>query len=128
MKFSTKSQYGLRGIVYLACNKRIVPLREISEKENISFDYLEKIFSKLEKADLIKAKRGAGGGYFLAKPAKKIKVGEIIRLLEDKAPTVQCISETCPREGKCLAKNFWQKIYGLLNESLDSMTLADLIK
>lgn len=130
MKFSTKSQYGLRGMVYLARNEdRVVPLKEISEKESISFDYLEKIFAKLEKANLIKTKRGVLGGYFLAKKGKKIKIGEIIRVLEDSFPSIKCLGgKDCPMEKGCLAKSFWKKIYVSLNKSLDSMTLYDLIK
>ena len=80
LKISTKSQYGLRAIVYLATSKeKINPLRAISKKEGISFDYLEKILSKLEKTGLVKAKKGVLGGYFLAKTPKKIKIAEILK-------------------------------------------------
>ncbi len=106
----------------------MLTLKNISEKESIPFNFLEKIFSKLEKQNLVESKRGVGGGYSLARPANKIKVGEIIRALEQSHLNVQCISKACPREKECLVKNFWHKIYNLLNESLDSMTLADLIK
>lgn len=117
-------------MVYLACHEdRIVSLKEISEKENIPFDYSEKIFSKLEKANLIETKRGATGGYFLARKANKIKIGEIVRALEEGFPSVKCLyGEECPQEEKCLTKSFWSKIYTSLNKSLDSMTLKDLIK
>ena len=66
MKISKRSQYGLRAMVYLASvfkqKKKIRPLKEISQKENISFDYLEKIVAQLEKKGLVGAKRGVGGG------------------------------------------------------------------
>jgi Rrf2 family protein len=134
LKISTKSQYGLRAMAYLAkCRDKICPLKIISGKEGISFDYLEKIISKLEKTGLIKAKKGVQGGYFLAKSPKRIKIGEIIRALEGDTVLVKCIAPIrkrgyrCPRERKCLTKNFWQKIQKTLNSALNSITLADLI-
>lgn len=133
LKFSTRSQYGLRAMVCLAMSRgEIFSLKKISGKEGISFDYLEKIFSKLEKAKLIKAKKGVQGGYFLIKKPSKIKVGEIIRVLEGEVALVKCINKQkkflCPRGEKCLTRNFWRKIQDFLNKALDSLTLADLIK
>ena len=135
MKISTKSQYGLRAMVYLTKvfkKDKVFPLREIAKKEDISFDYLEKIISKLEKANLVKSKKGVQGGYFLAKSPSKIKLGEIIRALEGETSLVKCIAKKrryiCPRERKCLTKNFWKKIQDVLNSALNSITLDELIK
>jgi len=135
IKISTKSQYGLRAMVYLArFQDKICPLRVISKKEGISFDYLEKIILKLEKTGLIKAKKGSQGGYFLGRKSSKIKIGEIIRALEGNTGLVKCMAlgkkgkYHCSREKKCLTKNFWKKIQDSLNSALNSITLADLIK
>ena len=135
MKISTKTRYGLRAMVYLAKSKsKVCPLKEISEAEDISFDYLEKIVSKLEKAGFIKAKKGAQGGYFLAYEPKKIRVGEIVRLLEGTMAPVRCIAKEkkeryhCPRRRICSTINIWQRIQDSLNYTLDSITLADLIR
>jgi len=135
MKFSTKSQYGLRAMVYLAKvfdDGEAHPLKKIAQQERISFDYLEKIISQLEKEKLVNSKRGVTGGYFLAKPPSKMKVGEIIRVLESSTSSVKCTGKkgkyVCPMEKCCLAKSFWKKIQKTLNTALDSMTLADLIK
>ncbi len=135
MRVSTKSQYGLRAMVYLAKifrKGRIVSLKEISQKEDISFDYLEKIISKLEKMGLIRAKKGVRGGYYLAKIPSKIKVGQIIKALEGEVSLVKCIAKKerfiCPRARKCLTKIFWQKLQKSFESALDSITLADLIK
>jgi len=131
MKISTRSQYGLRAMVYLAkCKKRICSLKEISEKEGISFDYLEKIISKLEKAKFLKSKKGVQGGYFLGRSPSKIKAGDIVRILEGKTILVKCLPGGCfcPREKKCLTKSFWGKIQKTLDSALNSITLADLIK
>jgi Rrf2 family protein len=129
MKISTKSQYGLRAMIYLAKNKsRVCPLKEISKKEGIPFDYLEKIISKLEKIGLVKAKKGIQGGYFLAKKPSEIKIGEIIESLEEKSNLVKCLRYFCPRSKRCSAKFFWQKLNKAINSALNSVTLADLIK
>lgn len=131
MRISTKSQYGLRAMVYLAKvfkKNQVFPLREIAKKEDISFDYLEKIISKLAKAGLVKAKKGVQGGYFLTKKPSKIKIGEIITVLEGEMALVRCLKYFCPKEKKCLTKNFWEKMQRALNSVLNSLTLADLIK
>jgi Rrf2 family protein len=134
MRISTKSQYGLRAMVYLAKvfkKDKVFPLREIAKEEDISFDYLEKIISKLEKAGLVKSKKGVQGGYSLARPPQKIKLAEIMRTLEGEMVLVKCLAKmkksVCPKEKKCLAKNFWKKIQNSLESTLDSMTLSDLI-
>jgi len=132
MKVSKKSQYGLRAMVYLAKSKKsICPLKEISQGEGISLDFLEKIISELRKAGFVKAKKGIKGGYFLAQKPDKIKIGKMIRVLEGEIALVRCTSKKrkpCPREKCCLAKNFWERFQDSLNSALDSMTLADLIK
>jgi Rrf2 family protein len=124
-------------MVYLARafgKGRISSLKRISQDEDISFDYLEKIISKLEKAGLIKAKKGVQGGYFLTRQPKKITAGEIIRLLEGTMAPVKCVAKErkerfyCPRKKFCPTKNVWQKVQDSLNYTLDSITLADLAK
>jgi len=127
-KISTKSQYGLRAMVYLARQNKICSLKEISKNENIPFDYLGKILTELEKAKFIKSKKGFQGGYFLAKKPSKIKIGEIIKILEKEFFLVKCIKGFCPREKNCLAKNFWKKIQKVFISTLNSITLSDLIK
>lgn len=116
-------------MIYLSKNKnKIYPLKEISKKEGIPFDYLEKIISKLEKVGLVKAKKGVQGGYFLAKKPEKIKIGEIIEGLENKTDLVKCLYNFCPRSKSCLAKIFWQKLDKAINSALNSITLVDLFR
>jgi Rrf2 family protein len=133
IKISTKSQYGLRAMVYLAkFPKQISSIKTISDNEDIPFDYLEKIISKLEKSGLINSKKGVQGGYSLAMDSSKIKIGDIVRALEGDIVLVKCISNqkgcVCPRDKKCLTKSFWKKIQDSLNNAFDSLTLKDLIK
>ena len=128
MRVSKKSQYGLRAMVYLAKHykkDRVSPLKEISEKEGMPFDFLEKIISELQEAGLAEAKKGVQGGYFLTKKPKEITAGEIVRVLESTVP-VSCIG--CQMARICSTKDVWEKVQESLDSTLDSMTLADLIK
>ena len=117
-------------MIFLAKRQdKVSSLRKISQEEGISFDYLEKIVTKLEKSGLLISRKGSLGGYFLAKPANKIKIGEIIRAVEGNTPLVECSqgSKKCPMIKKCFAKKFWGKLQNSLNKALDSLTLAELI-
>ncbi len=117
-------------MVYLGRNEnRICSLREISQKEKISFDYLEKILSSLEKKGLVESKRGAKGGYRLARSSKKIKLGEIMQGVEKKIILVECVGEkACPRKKTCSAITAWKKIQEAIEQTIDSITLYEIIK
>jgi Rrf2 family protein len=128
MNISKKSQYGLRAMVLLAKSyklKQIISTKEISQKEGVPFDFLEKILSNLEKAKLVKGKKGIGGGYVLAKNLNKITAKDIVKTLEN-TTAVNC--SFCGKSKKCLAKNVWRKIDIAIDKTLKSITLADLIK
>jgi Rrf2 family protein len=129
MRISTKAQYGLRAIIFLAKGKKeFISLKEISKKENIPFNYLEKIMAKLEKSGLIKSKKGFGGGYSLAGNPKRIKMKKIIEVLEGKPKLAKCFFGFCPRSKNCLARNFWRKLNRIIQSALNSISLADLIE
>jgi len=131
MKISTKVQYGLRAMAYLAQNAgdgRAVSIREISYKEKISADYLEKIFARLLKAKILAAKKGVSGGYIMARPPEMIKISEIFNAIENPATKVKCIDSQCSRQGDCLTRNLWSRMQAAVNDFLESMTLDDIIK
>ncbi len=124
-------------MIYLAAasakEKKICSIKEISDKENIPFDYLEKVVSRLERKGLLKSKRGAKGGYLLNRSADKISVGEVAAALEKTTAVVRCLASAsrekykCPKRKKCRAVGAWTKIQRALNAALDSVTLEDLI-
>lgn len=130
MKFSTTTRYGLRAIVYIAHQGEICSAREISERENIPFPYLEKIILKLAKAGLIEVKRGATGGYFLKRPAAEITVDDIVQVLEKTTSPAPCVdaSYCCPRHQNCPTRHIWEKIDTSIHFTLSTITLQDLIK
>lgn len=109
-------------------NKQVVlfSVKSISEKENISFDFLEKIISQLEKAKIVRGSKGVNGGYCLAKKPDKISVRDIINVLEGFDRISNC--PFCPRNKKCSAKKAWLKIDKSLSKTLDSIKLSYLIK
>jgi Rrf2 family iron-sulfur cluster assembly transcriptional regulator len=130
LKISTKVQYGLRAMAYLAKmppGGRAVSVREVSIREKMPNDYLEKIFAKLLKAKLLAAKKGVRGGYIMARSAKEIKIFEIFSALENPATKVKCIDAKCGRENNCLAKNLWIGMQRNVNDFLGSINLQDLI-
>lgn len=129
IKVSKKSQYGLRAMVMLAKNykaKNIVSTKIISKEEGIPFVFLEKIISKLEKAHLVKGKKGVLGGYILARNPAEITVNDIVAVLEGEEDAVDC--SLCGRVKKCLTKNVWKRIDIIIHQTLKSITLANLIK
>lgn len=130
MKFSTTTRYGLRAIVYIAHKGDICSAREISEAENIPLPYLEKIILKLAKARLIEVKRGATGGYFLARPANKTTVDDVVTILETTTSPAPCLDSDyyCPRHKHCPTRHIWEKIDDSIHSTLKNITLQDLIQ
>jgi len=129
IKVSKKSQYGLRAMVFLAKNyksKKVLSTKTISEKEGIPFDFFEKIISQLERAKLVNGKRGVQGGYILSRSPKNISANDIVSVLEGNKKPVDC--DFCGRKKGCLTKNVWAKVNFALNKTLESITLAELIR
>jgi len=128
IKISKKAEYGLTAMVNLAKNKnkRAISIREISNNEDVPYEFLCKIFSDLERAKLVTSKHGANGGYYLAKPANKITAGNIVEILDGKISPVECT--LCKKADKCMSKNVWDKVKNTLSKTLYSIKLADLVK
>jgi len=134
MRFSTKTTYGLRALIYLTNQpaKQSVPLSAIAQAEKISQKYLEIIFASLKKANLVKSSQGAGGGYHLARPAKEISVFEIIKALEKNMNVFHCVDEHgkvyCSQACHCGVTLVLAKVQQAVNQSLRSLKLSELVK
>ncbi len=135
MKISTKGRYAIEAILDLALNAKEGhdSLRNISERRKISENYLEQIFVVLRRKGIIESIRGAGGGYFLAKPVEQITAGEVLRAVEGPLTPVECITDDtkkhcCNNYEVCVTRDFWTKIMEGINETVDSVTIADLIE
>ncbi len=132
MKFSTRSSYGLRAIIHLAKNYKKGPysLAKIAQEEKISQAYLERLFSRLKKADLIISLKGTSGGYSLASNPSKISILSVIEALEGSVSVFKCLGGkgnlVCSKKD-CPSGQVYQKVQKAIIDSLNSMTLKDLI-
>lgn len=132
MKISTKGRYGLRAMIDLTVNSAgdHVALNSIAERQNVSENYLEQVFSTLRKAGLVKSIKGAQGGYVLAHKASDITVGNILRALEGNLSVIDETSEGKEASAsmeQCLSSNVWEKINESVNSVVDAITLEDLV-
>ncbi len=131
MKISTKGRYALRVMIDLAVNDKgdYVSLKDISNRQEVSLKYLEQIMAMLNKAGYVKSTRGNNGGYRLAKSPEEYKVGDILRKTEGDLAPIACVKgEECGKRENCKTFKFWQGLDNVINEYVDSKTLADLIK
>ena len=135
MKINTKVRYGLKALVYIAeesSKGKIVRIKEISQKEEISIQYLEQILNKLKKDDIIEGKRGPNGGYKLSLNPQELNLYKIYKILDDDEKVINCnenVKETkdCTDEN-CTSNCIWHKLDKAMKEILESATLADLMK
>jgi len=134
MKFSTKELYGLRAMAELAryYGEGPVSLAEVSRAEGLSLSYMEQVIPPLRRAGLVESRRGAYGGYSLTRLPAEITVGDVIRAVEGSIVQVPCqtdhVETMCLRAGICPTSNVWAEVRKTLVETLDSMTLADLVR
>ena len=133
MKLTSKGRYAVMALVDLARFNSINPvsLRDISLRQGISLDYLEQIFSKLRKKEIVQSIRGNQGGYVLNKKAKEIKLTNIFDAVDEKVKTVQCKKESkkgCnSKTSKCITHNLWDELEVHINHFFEQKNLKDLI-
>jgi Rrf2 family protein len=133
MKISTKGRYGLRAMLDLAINSNgsHVSLFNIAERQNISVNYLEQVFSLLRKAGLVNSVKGAQGGYMLADSTAKIKVGDILKSLEGDLVVVDEDTDRGEQSNEmqqCITKCVWDKINASIDNVVNSISLEDLVE
>lgn len=130
MRLSTKAQYAVRALVSLNLFSAGTPvtIKEISEREDISLTYLEQLFAKLRRGNLVESVRGPGGGYLLARPAGEIRVDQIIDSVEETLVPVSCMDEDgqCGCTDRCITQGVWQGLGERIRQFLASITLEDL--
>ena len=131
MLISTKGRYALRVMLELADHEKgeYVPLNAIAARQEISVKYLESILVVLSKAGAIDGLRGKGGGYRLNRDPRDYTIGEILRLVEGSLAPVACLDckpNDCHRTVECRTLPLWEKLQALIENYLDSVTLADL--
>ena len=136
MRVSKRGEYALRSLINLGIarelSRPVVPIRELAHKENIPIKFLEAILLDLNKAGYLSSKRGKGGGYSLKKPANKIIIGDVVRLIDGPLAPIRCASVTaykkcsCPDEAHCGLRLLMVDVRNAIANILDRYSLADI--
>jgi len=133
MKLTSKGRYAVMAMADLAKNnvKKPISLAEISLRQGISIAYLEQLFLKLRKNNLVQSSRGPSGGYVLSKPPGEIKLLSIINAVDEKIKTVKCKKESkkgCNGKSiKCITHNLWDDLEAHINKFFENNTLNDIL-
>ncbi len=146
MLITSKGRYALRLMIYIAtfggngeaenpvttsgAPATKVSLREVAESEKISLKYLEQLVRPLMAAGLLKSVRGKGGGYMLAKPARTILAGDVLRAAEGEKAAIACdgLEGACGRSDLCSTVKFWTGLEQVIDTYVDSTTLEELAR
>ena len=132
MKLSTKGRYAVMAIVDLAREKNDVPtpLAEIAKRQKISLSYLEQLFAKLRRNDLVQSVRGPGGGYMIARPAEDIRISEVMLAVDPPPHNTACNPADpkgcCNRVDPCGTHDLWAALADQMFGFLDSISIADV--
>lgn len=129
---STRGRYAIRLMLDIAANQQegYVPMKDVAARQDLSLKYLEQILPALTKNNLVEGVQGRGGGYRLVGSPKEYTIGDILRITERDIAPVSCLAEgakECERRGKCQTIDFWEGLNTVVNNYLDSKTLADLM-
>jgi len=132
MKLSTRGRYATRALLDLAIHQEQSPiqLKDIARRQEISLQYLEHLITPLIATGIMLSTRGPKGGVSLAKPPEKIKLSEVIQLLEGSIAPVECVNnpETCARSELCVTRDIWSELKKAMDGVLESTTLQDLVE
>jgi Rrf2 family protein len=130
LRLSTKARYGLRAMIDLALSNGSGPVlvRSIAARQAVSTKYLHALLATLKAAGLVRAVRGSGGGFMLARPAEEIHLGEILAALEGPLSLVDCVRDgrSCDRSAGCAARDTWASLSRVIEDALASVSLESL--
>lgn len=130
MRLTTKGRFAVTAMVDLAIcgGETPVTLASISERQKISLSYLEQLFGKLRRHDIVKSVRGPGGGYHLARPGADISIAEIIAAVDEPVDTTQCGGKgDCHDEHQCITHDLWMGLNDVLYRYLAQVNLQQLV-
>lgn len=138
MKLSRKGEYALRSLISLGIavevNRKLVQVSELADNEQLPVKFLEQIMQALKEAGLVESMRGKFGGYRLAKPARSITIGQVVRLIDGPLAPIGCVSQTayekctCPDESHCGLRMLMLDVRNAIAGILDRYTLADVVE
>ena len=131
MKLTTRGRYAVTAMLDLAINggKKPVSLADISGRQEISLSYLEQLFAKLRRKQLVTSARGPGGGYRLARSGNDIFVAQIIDAVAESVDVTNCQGKgNCHHGETCLTHHLWEDLSGQIHDFLSQISLGDLMK
>ncbi|BBN59162.1 MULTISPECIES: Rrf2 family transcriptional regulator [Hydrogenovibrio] len=131
MKLTSKGRYAVTAMLDIAINqsKGPITLAMISERQDISLSYLEQIFAKLKKSDLVLSARGPGGGYRLSRDPGEISVSEVIAAVNEDLEARKCKGrENCKGGEECLSHELWSDLSEMIEQFLENITLQKIIE
>jgi Rrf2 family protein len=138
VKLSKKGEYALRSLINLGIaaemKRNLVQVSELAESEQLPVKFLEQILQALKEAGIVESQRGKFGGYRLGRPAKKIFIGEVVRLIDGPLAPIGCVSQsayepcTCPDEAHCGLRMLMLDVRNAIADILDRYTLADVVE
>jgi Rrf2 family iron-sulfur cluster assembly transcriptional regulator len=131
MRMSTKGRLAVNALIDLALHAPAGPvtLASISQRRQISLSYLEQLFGKLRRHELVESTRGPGGGYTLARPMRDVSVADIIFAVDEPLDATSCGGkENCQDEGPCMTHELWTNLNKKMIEFLDGVTLQELVE
>lgn len=130
MKLTTKGRYAVTAMLDLALHneKGPVTLADIADRQGISLSYLEQLFSRLRKKELVSSVRGPGGGYSLASPASEVHIAEVISAVDEVVDATRCGGAgNCHNNERCLTHDLWHDLSARIYEYLSDISLQDLV-
>lgn len=130
MRLTTKGRYAVTAMLDLAFHSKVKPvtLTEIATRQTISLSYLEQLFSRLRRADMVIGVRGPGGGYKLSRPESEINISAIILAVDEQVDLTNCEKQSNCQDGEpCLTHNLWMGLSDVVRDYLDGITLADIL-
>lgn len=130
IQLTKRGDYGVLALYHIAQypKGKFVSIDEISTKSEVPKSYLSKILQDLCRGGILLSRRGTGGGFMLARPAREISLKDIIEIIEGKLclVTCMCAPDQCIRSDGCLISPFWREVQGFIDELIGSITLEDL--
>lgn len=135
MKITYKGDYAMKAILELSVryedNKNaIIPINEIAKFGDMPKKFLEQILLTLVRGGLVKSKRGAGGGFTLARRPEEITVGDVVRLIEGPIEPIECVNDGykgCADVKDCILRNVWKEVAGAISIVVDTLTFKELV-
>jgi Rrf2 family transcriptional regulator, iron-sulfur cluster assembly transcription factor len=132
VRLSTRAHYAVRAILDLALHSTHGPvaIQEIARRQAISSSYLEQLFVKLRRGQLIRSVRGARGGYQLARPADQVHLVDIMELVDEPLQPVACLDgqKDCARASQCVTQDIWRQLGNHIRTFLTSITVEQLVR